>query len=40
MEVKPIENFYKAEDYHEDYLKKNPNGYCHINLELADEEIE
>ena len=33
VEVKPIENFYKAKDYHQDYLKKNPNGYCHINLE-------
>lgn len=31
-EVKPIENYYKAEEYHQDYLKKNPNGYCHINL--------
>lgn len=40
VEVKPIENFYAAEDYHQDYLRKNPYGYCHINLELADEEIE
>ncbi len=25
--------FYKAEAYHQDYLDKNPNGYCHINLD-------
>lgn len=25
--------FYKAEDYHQDYLDKNVNGYCHVNLE-------
>lgn len=31
-EVKPVENYYKAEEYHQDYLKKNPNGYCHIQL--------
>ncbi len=31
-EVKPLENYFKAEEYHQDYLKKNPNGYCHINL--------
>ena len=26
--VKPIKNFYKAEKYHQDYIAKNPNGYC------------
>lgn len=31
-EVKPLVNYYKAEDYHQKYLKKNPNGYCHIKL--------
>ena len=30
VEVKPLKNFYKAEDYHQDYLGKNPGGYCHI----------
>jgi peptide methionine sulfoxide reductase msrA/msrB len=27
-EIKPLEKFYKAEEYHQNYLKKNPNGYC------------
>lgn len=27
-------NFYPAENYHQDYLDKNPNGYCHINPAL------
>lgn len=27
-EVKPLTQFYEAEDYHQDYLVKNPNGYC------------
>ena len=34
VEVMPLENFYAAEDYHQDYLDKNPNGYCHLPLEL------
>lgn len=32
-EVKPLENFWPAEDYHQDYLVKNPGGYCHIDLD-------
>ncbi|KJU72526.1 peptide-methionine (S)-S-oxide reductase MsrA [Clostridium baratii] len=32
-EVKPLEKYYKAEEYHQDYLKKNPGGYCHIKLD-------
>ncbi len=27
-ELKPLTKFWKAEDYHQDYLVKNPNGYC------------
>ncbi|EJX03708.1 peptide-methionine (S)-S-oxide reductase [gut metagenome] len=34
VEVLPLENFYSAEDYHQDYLDKNPTGYCHINPAL------
>lgn len=30
VEVKPLENFYLAEEYHQKYLDKNPGGYCHI----------
>lgn len=40
VEVLPIDNYYIAEEYHQDYLKKNPNGYCHINLDEAYEGIE
>ena len=31
IEAGPLKNFYPAEDYHQDYLDKNPGGYCHIN---------
>ena len=30
IEIKPLENFFPAEEYHQNYLEKNPNGYCHI----------
>lgn len=40
VEIAPLFNFYSAEDYHQDYLVKNPNGYCHIPMkkikEIAD----
>lgn len=32
IEVDKLKNYVKAEEYHQDYLDKNPNGYCHINL--------
>ncbi len=30
VELLPLKNFYRAEDYHQKYLQKNPHGYCHI----------
>lgn len=30
IEVTPLENYSKAEPYHQNYLDKNPQGYCHI----------
>ena len=29
--IKELTNFYLAENYHQDYLEKNPNGYCPDN---------
>ena len=29
--IKSLDEFYPAEDYHQDYLVKNPNGYCPIH---------
>ena len=29
-EIKPVGEFYFAEDYHQQYLAKNPGGYCGI----------
>jgi peptide methionine sulfoxide reductase msrA/msrB len=31
VEVEPVRNFFPAESYHQDYLEKNPFGYCHIS---------
>lgn len=33
-EIMPLQYFYPAEDNHQKYLEKNPNGYCHINLSV------
>ena len=32
IEVTRLNKFYTAEEYHQDYLDKNPQGYCHINM--------
>lgn len=37
VEVAPLQNFYPAEDYHQNYLYDNPGGYCHVNPALFEE---
>lgn len=34
VECMPLKSFYPAEEYHQEYLKKNPNGYCHIGKQV------
>lgn len=36
-ELLPLGNYYLAEEEHQDYLAKNPNGYCHIDLNILDD---
>lgn len=36
VEVGLLVNFYPAEPYHQDYLRKNPRGYCHVNFRSLD----
>ncbi len=31
-EIETLKVFYDGEEYHQEYLKKNPGGYCHIDL--------
>lgn len=38
VEVEQLKDFYKAEEEHQDYLVKNPFGYCHINFNLIKPE--
>jgi peptide methionine sulfoxide reductase msrA/msrB len=33
IERLPLSNYYKAEEYHQKYLDKNPSGYCHIGAD-------
>lgn len=35
VELEPLRHYVLAEDYHQDYLKENPGGYCHINVNDA-----
>lgn len=39
VEVLPLEQFFDAETYHQDYLDKNPTGYCHVNLAKANDPL-
>ena len=34
VELAPIEVFYPADEYHQDYLDKHPDGYCHLPAAL------
>jgi len=36
IEVGPLVRYTPAEEYHQDYLEKNPGGYCHIPRKLFD----
>lgn len=40
IQAMPLQNFYPAEEYHQDYLEKNPGGYCHVNPALFKEARE
>ncbi|MBP1554810.1 MAG: peptide-methionine (S)-S-oxide reductase MsrA [Oscillospiraceae bacterium] len=40
VELAPLSCFYDAEEYHQDYLIKNPGGYCHITGEEYDRVLE
>lgn len=33
VEIGPLQNFYPAEEYHQNYLENNPGGYCHIPMD-------
>ncbi len=33
-EIAPLRNFFPADEYHQDYLDKHPDGYCHLPVEL------
>ena len=36
VEIAPLTCFYPAEDYYQDYLEKNPGGYCPIDSDVFD----
>lgn len=40
VECLPLRNYYPAEEYHQKYLEKNPNGYCHLSEHLFEEVFE
>ncbi len=38
-ELQVLDHYFLAEEYHQDYLEKNPNGYCHITFETLSEVV-
>ena len=38
IEAHAIGSFYPAEAYHQKYLERNPQGYCHVDLNLIDDK--
>lgn len=36
-EIERLRRYDLAEDYHQDYLEKNPNGYCHISFDTLEQ---
>ena len=39
VEVEKLRHYILAEDYHQEYLKKNPGGYCHIDVRDAEKPL-
>ena len=39
VEVEKLRHYILAEDCHQDYLKKNPGGYCHIDVRDAEKPL-
>lgn len=39
-QIIPAGKFYLAEEYHQDYLTKNPGGYCHIDMGLLKKPLD
>ena len=38
-ETMPLRQFFSAEEYHQDYLEKHPDGYCHIQFDSLSEDF-
>ncbi len=38
IEIKPLNKFFDAEQYHQDYLRIHPTGYCHINMAMLKDD--